>query len=352
MWKEVSLSGNHYELGYEHGVQLRETILKNIEINALLNAHYTGLTPNKMREGASKYLSFLMTNYRHFYEEIRGVSEGSGADIVDIMVLNLHGRDMLGACTLFAVPSALAEDGRALVGQTVDWSPLLDSNYVVLRIRDEEHGLNMDMFTEAGIIGLVGKNCGGVGECMSLLLTQSNSVEGLPAYLVLRHVLEQKRIGDALNAIINAPRASSFNYLISDDNGEIYNVEADSNQYELFYIEDQIFTHTNHILGRSLFNADNYVKVSNSCETIHRCNRARKLLKQCLSNGKIGPKDIMAIMRDHASFPDSICRHPSENVSVEGQFKTIAAIVMRQGEEGFWITRGNPCQNEFYKVSV
>jgi isopenicillin-N N-acyltransferase-like protein len=352
VWKEVVLSGNHYELGYQHGAQLRETILKNIQTNMLINAYYTGLTPNKMSEAATKYLRFLKTKYKHFYEEIRGLSDGSGADIVDIMLLNLHGRDTLGACTLFAVPSELTEDGRALIGQSVDWSPLLDGDYVVLKIHDEEHDLTTTMFTEAGIIGLVGKNGKGVGECMSLLLTDRNSVEGLPAYLVLRNVLEQKRIGDALNAVLNAPRASAFNYLIGDDSGEIYDVEADPDNHELFYVEDKVFVHTNHILGKMLFNADKYVEASNSCETIHRCNRAKKLLNQCLAKGKIGIKDVMVVMRDHANFPDSVCRHPSEGVSAEGQFKTVAAIVMKQGEQSFWVTQGNPCENEFYKVTL
>ncbi|MDG6990066.1 MAG: hypothetical protein JRM99_01445 [Nitrososphaerota archaeon] len=351
VWKTVRLSGNHYDLGRQHGEKLSGFIHDSIDLNFKVNGFYTGLTKERMRRSSRKCLAYLKKNFKHYHREIEGISEGSGERIEDVMMLNLHGRDMNGACTLFSIPPQFTEDGKAIIGQSVDWTPLLKPFYFIAKLQDKEHDVSIDMFTEAGIIGLVGKNSAGIGELMSLLLTDRPIREGLPAYLVLRNVLEQKRIGDALNAVLNVPRASPFNYLVSDDSGEIYDVEATPDSYELFYPDDRIYSHTNHVQGPSLASSDIYVRASNSCESIHRCNRIGRLLRERARDGPLKVEDAMEAMKDHANFPDSICRHPLQGISPEGQFETIGAIVLQQGTGGFWITQGNPCENRFYHVS-
>lgn len=111
-----------------------------------------------------------------------------------------------------------------------------------------------------------------------------------------------------------------------------------------------VYTHTNHIQSGSLARNDTYLKASMSCETIHRCNRMSRLLKDMARNGPIKLQDVMEATKDHANFPDSVCRHPLPGVPPEGQVKSLGALVMEQGKSGFWITDGNPCENKFYHV--
>jgi isopenicillin-N N-acyltransferase-like protein len=171
---------------------------------------------------------------------------------------------------------------------------------------------------------------------------------GVPILVVCREVLQQATIGDALGAIIRANRAQSLNFLVADENGEIYDIEATPKDIDYFY-SDKYMAHSNHFLSKKLgFKRD--IIVSAMPDTIIRYNRMNRLLRE--KCGTIDLKALMEFTKDHVNYPYSICRHKSHGASPEQAIVTLDSFIFVPAKKEMWIARGNPCQNEFIRYAL
>ena len=70
-----------------------------------------------------------------------------------------------------------------------------------------------------------------------MVLCSSDTRVSVAVPFVTRKVLEQERVGEGIDCLISARRASPQNYIIADGAGEIYDVETIATDCEIFCIE-------------------------------------------------------------------------------------------------------------------
>lgn len=348
---EIVLEGSNYEMGFQCGTQCASLIRSAIETNYKITSFYSNLTRNDCISNIQKFLPLLREQVPELCDEMKGIADGSKISYEDIVVLNFHSRDLVRGCTIFYLRGDMTKDGRSITGQTIDWTPSLRQFYRVVHQKPES-GTEIVQFTIPGLLGLVGKNNKGLNVLMSVLLTSEDIQLGVPAYLMLRSAMSQENLEDAVSVLMSKKRASPFNYVLSDNGGGVCDVEAGpSFFFEHRNGESPFFVHTNHCLSQELKNVDIYVQATRSTETLTRYSKMREMLQEkasAIANGgeKLTLENVFVLLSDHDGLPDSICRHPRENVPSEGRLSTMGAIVSRQNEDGLWVLWGNPCESK------
>jgi len=181
----------------------------------------------------------------------------------------------------------------------------------------------------------VGYNSAGI----SLTGNQVDSTDirvGVPRMLLVRKILAAKRIGEAIDAAIMEQRASNYNQVIADANGEIYSIEGSATDYEAIYAVDGYLVHTNHYVSPRMRKFELYPNQITG--SIVRYNRATRLMKGSL--GHITVENLMQFLRDHVNHPYSICRHGEE-------IKTTFSVIINLSTMKMLLAPGNPCEVEY-----
>jgi isopenicillin-N N-acyltransferase-like protein len=245
----------------------------------------------------------------------------------------------LPGCTCLAAQGDATRDGQVIIGQTYDtdayWEP------VVFRIREEGAGPEQLVMGHAGILAEFGINSAGLAFVASGLLV-TDQRPGVPAPVVARKLLEQTRLGDALDAVIRAKRTIGISYLLASPFG-VVDLETSAADYDCHYLQGSVFACANHVrspalkhLQAGLYGADTFV----------RQGRAMQLLRA--SRGVLDLDSLKAIQRDHADYPLGICRHAEG----AGAAMTRCAVLLKPAERLMLITDGNPCEMPYRRFEL
>ena len=161
-----------------------------------------------------------------YFLALRGVADGSGVPLQDIVVLNMryellyfqYGVNALvDGCTSFAVLPRATHTGHLLLGQNWDWIP--EVRGAVLHTRDDD-GLETLSFTEAGIVGgKIGLNSVGLGLAINGLYTTADDWSRLktPFHVRCYDILRSRTLEQAMSVVTDTPRACSTNFLHCPD---------------------------------------------------------------------------------------------------------------------------------------
>lgn len=345
----VELEGDPREMGEEYGRKCRSEIRAAVATNSRITQFYTGLTQRQCARSVGRFIPYLEDAVPNLCDEMRGIADGAGLSYDDVVGYQFHGRDLagIGGCTMVHLKG---DSGvSSITGQTVDWTPSLEPYYHVV-VRRPRKGLDTVQFTMAGLLGLIGKNEKGTSVFMNVLLTSEKIGIGVPAYLMLRLLMEQPSLRDALTTLKRTKRTSPFNFMIAGPDGA-FNVESSAAHLQVTDIGSRNYVHTNHCLRKPMSSGDVYTKMVKSDETLRRYARMRGLVKKQASP-ILDTESLFSLLKDHENYPESICRHSSEALPSEGRMKTLGAVLMREGENGIWVAKGNPCQShlEFFSL--
>jgi len=164
---------------------------------------------------------------------------------------------------------------------------------------------------------------------------------GVPRLLAVRAILASRHLSEAMDHCLLPQRASSYNNVLADTNGEVYNMEGSATGCEPIYVEEDILAHTNHYVSQSMrkFEADRN-SIGNS---VLRYNRAMRLLRE--NFGQLTPELFQKLLADHAGYPTSICKHGLETV-------TVFSIIIQIEKLRAWIGRGRACEAAYFKYRL
>jgi len=253
--KTFSFSGNGYELGLQHGKELKK------EIGEIISAWKKNTSSSLGKDADAVLKDFF--DYAQFdeaikkwtpglYEEIKGISEGSGQKFNDVLLLNLLDEFWVYInnlenhhCSALGVPSRNGEPGY--ISQNMDLENYTDGFQVLIRLNRAENRPEQLILTYPGLIALNGLNEEGIGVCVNTLMQLKASSTGLPVSFVIRHLLNLTDKEDALHFIQSVNHASGQNYIIGIK-GEVYDFEASANQVVRYDPNNENGTvyHTNH----------------------------------------------------------------------------------------------------------
>jgi hypothetical protein len=194
-------------------------------------------------------------------EEVRGIADGAGVDFGTMLVYQwvdeywVQG-EAVAAEHCSALGVARHRDRPAMIAQNLDIEGFNDGFQVVLHVKYPNSDLESFVFTPAGLIGANGMNNHAVGICANTLAQLDNCRDGLPVACVIRGVLAQKTVNDAIAFLQQVKHASGQNYLIGGPEMP-YSFECSAHKVTRFQPKgvDNLVWHTNHPLANDDYGA-------------------------------------------------------------------------------------------------
>jgi predicted choloylglycine hydrolase len=253
--REVTLGGSGYELGYEHGQQLKEEIAAIVAKWKENTEASLSLDPEAVLDAFFDYARFDETIRKHtpdLYEEVRGIAEGSGQAFRDILVLNLLDEFWVFIdnaanhhCSDMGVP---AQNGYpTYIAQNMDIETYTDGYQTLVHLEGAPGRPAQMILTHPGLIALNGMNETGIGVVVNTIMQLQSSPDGLPVAFVVRKILNLTEEGELLDFIQEVKHASGQNYILGIRE-KVYDFEASANQVVRFDPDNPNGTvyHTNH----------------------------------------------------------------------------------------------------------
>jgi isopenicillin-N N-acyltransferase-like protein len=280
-----------------------------------------------------------------------------------------------GACTAIGVLGTHTASGHLLLAQNWDWHPDQRDAMVLLATRDER-GHGVLTLAEAGMLAKAGLNSAGVGVCVNMLgcdrdgLPDERSagvLPGLPYHVLLRAALEADSLSWALRTVCRSPRNASINLLIGQAGvvsdawpvpgspagdpagGELIDLELVPGDVGWLHPVDGVLTHANHL--ETALPVYDTIKDSGG-SSLFRSARARRLISAGAAAGRVTEDDLAAVLRDHASYPLSICRHTDEREAPAERSESVYSVLLDLDAGRFGLATGPPCGHPYTWVQL
>lgn len=353
----IELEGSPLERGLIHGQKARERIRHNLRVY-FERFQSEGLSKQEVLRRAAAYQPAIQTQDPEYAEELRGISEGSGCDLMELVALNVRYEILYhqftkkalakaSGCTSFAVLPERTKGGHLLLGENWDWIPQVQG--VVLHICETD--LEILCFTEAGIVGgKIGFNSRGLGLAINGLVSTDDDWSRLavPFHVRCYEILRSHDLKEAVRIITQGERACSANFLIAQVDDQAVDIEAAPFATRKLIPEDGFLAHTNHFLDPKALGIVE-PPVEKRPHSLQRLKRLHELLD---SKDLLTVDEAMAYLRDHNGYPYSICRHMDEDEPPSERYKTVVSVVMDLHEQVMWISDGPPCEKEYQELRL
>lgn len=346
----VELSGEAHERGYQIGKKFSANISEMLDRTYEFFEKTARLQRDRVLKISGRYSTPIEEYSDEIANELKGMGEGSGRVLSEIVLLASFNEILMryafspAACTSFCATGKTTKNEETYLGQNNDGSlsPNLDE-YDFLMKSKTDSGVDFIALTLMGCPAFEGVNSKGIALCVNFVSDGRYRV-GVPFSVIAREILGSKSIGEALDAVTKARRGAGANYIIADENGECYDVETTSHNFNFIYVPNYL-AHANHYLLEKNVKDDKYLRLTPS--TMIRCNRMNKLLNKQLGNIDL---DVCSqFMKDHVNYPHSICMHQDENAPTQKWVKTMDSIMIVPRAREIWVTRNNPCGEVFKK---
>ena len=356
----VEISGSAYNMGRQHGKRFYDEIHMFTEDRVRLcqDPNWTG--HRLSREAVIALAEACVVEHQTYapdlMEELAGMADATGLSLAELVinngftdfidvVYNLGGVTVPAApplasdnCTAFLVPNCRSATQQAFFGQTWDMHASA-TPYVILLRGAPEGAPEFLAFTITGCVGMIGMNSAGIAVGINNLMATDGQI-GVTWPFVVRKVLQQDNLDDALACVTEAKLAGAHNYLLMDRDGAAYEVEAMSTSHYVHALGDETITHTNHCLIQQNLDVARERLPESRDSSEKRLRRARELL----SKDRIELDDLVSLTRDEVA----ICTRPEPPMHVE----SCGAAIMCPPTGDFWSVWGIPADNEYEHFSI
>jgi isopenicillin-N N-acyltransferase like protein len=358
--KLITVSGNGYERGYQHGQQLKK------EIGELI-----ALWKNDLEKGmhmpADSFLSQFLASTDFvpvikkytpdILEEVRGIATGSGQPYNDIFAFQLvdeywvyqdklSNNELHHHCSGIGVPAMQGKP--AYVSQNLDIDAWLDGYQIILHIKPDKNTPEQYLLSCAGMVASNGINEHGIAICVNTLMQLNASTDGLPVAFMIRGLLAQKKGNDALHFIQSVKHASGQNYILGTVDS-VYDFEASAEKVVRMYPDGSgIVYHTNNPLVN-----DNikpwYKDYYSNFLAGNTKNRNSEVRYYALKTRAAQSKDkddnfIKSTLRSKDDPNNPVCR---AHVPNKGGFTFGSVIFTLSGKRTMQVTAGPPDESEY-----
>ena len=347
MIKIITLKGNAYTRGLKYGQECKREIHEVLGSNwsSVNDYRRSPLTNIEVIDFCNEKHDFLITEYGIIAKELKGLADGAGISIQQAVFLQYR-RELINLtdnsdCSTFT--SQTYHDGP-IFGQTIDLNGIHGDYPVLLRIYPEEnYSKEILMFTFTGLLGYIGMNSDGLSIGINMVLSDGWKV-GLSPYLMIRYLLEKKKVSQVEIEILNIKPSSSRCFVICDKT-ESSVIEFTPEVYKITKGENLF--HTNHFLHKDLVPKEklNFFTKNSS---LKRLNRIEELFLIAKEKDKDEEYLFDKIFSDHKFYPTGICTH-SDNLK---RSRTVASIIIRPIQQTMYIRLGSPCKGNTKRVRM
>ncbi len=347
----VEIEGGARERGRQYGRLAAERIEESLRVYMAAWAAGDAASRAALLERARAFEPVIGDRYPDLLEEMRGIAEGCGRTLPEIVALNartelLFGTAGEGGCTGAVILPALT-GGPTLIGQNWDWRPACRATAIVLRVTPDR-GPAFLTFVEAGMLARSGMNAAGLGLCGNFLTSdQDHRQRGVPIPVIRRAILASSSLPAAVGEVLRAPRAFSSNHLLAHRDGEAIDLEAAPADVFPLFPEEGLLVHANHFKA-----AGGRVRDTGLPRFPDSLFRDRRVRRRLLERGApLGVGDLQAALRDHFGRPDSVCRHRAPRPDGT-EIETVASVVMDLEAGDLWLCPGPVCENEYRRYPL
>lgn len=365
-----SLRGDHYEMGYQQGLQMREAIhhlVNNLHKVESFQIEKPAILPTKafmgvaMRRAVKEMWGDVSELRPRQKTRMEGISKGADID-ESLLFLALAGEltlaqidYRLGACTAAAVSADISALGEPMIIKNFDYPELFQPYYVTRFCQSAETASTLDV-TVAPLAGCHdGINEHGL--CISYNYGYGTDLPNVnvPITLLVQDALENcTNTREAIDFLKSGARCGGAIFLVADASNDMVTVEISSNFSGVRDPQDGILINTNHYKCREMTSYDvprnayytnknvkalRGIRVHESSEL--RYSRVEQLLSE---EETITMKDLLAVFCDHGESgrgdDNTICRHGP-------YFSTTASIIMLPLSKRLLVTYGHPCDSVF-----
>ena len=332
----IAISGSPYERGLQYGRAVPERIKRSIGLyGGTLDE--LGLDAREKARLIGRFADEIAAFGAHYLEEMKGIAEGAGVSLDDIVLVNARTEivaqarreknkpeaedDAVDGCTGAIILQERSSTGRVIHGMNWDWRAECAETAIVLRVSRDD-GPNFMTFVEAGALARCGMNEAGIAITANYLESERDYRQsGIPLVLIRRKVLEQRHFAMAVRAVAATPKACSNNMMLSTAEGFGIDFECAPDEAFPIYPSDGLIVHANHWVSPVAL-----AKLKDAGllgDSFYRDWRVRKLL----GDGKISPDDLKAAFFDDFAAPFAVCRPVLPN-SAGDLSATVAMIIM------------------------
>lgn len=352
------LEGSPTDIGTQYGRMAGEQIRRSIEI------YKEGFLQNSVPwkqaiRVAREFMPQIQRYSAAFLEEIQAIAKGAELPVESIVAINartelLYGQnpqaeklpdqDPDGCTGAIALPEATS-DGHTLHGQNWDWRDECAESSVVLKIRPAS-GPDTLIFVEAGILARCGMNSAGVAVTGNYLQTDNDYGQaGVPGPLIRRHILMSESLAEAVTVVYRAPRAFSFNLMISHSEGECINLESTPDEVFWVQADNGLLVHANHFVSPGALAKIKDFGLETNADSLYRHRRVQSYLARRGTQLKVA--DLISAFADRYGSPRAVCRSPISGPGGKSS-STVATIVMDTTVRKMWIAK-QPYSKHYFK---
>ncbi len=217
----LHLKGTPYEMGYQHGALLKDSIRQNLEYMIKVRGDKALITVSGVEVKPAALIRSIIAIQKpyvpkKYFEELQGLSDASGLEMDLVRVGNFIPE--LFHCSGFAVMNSATKDGTLYHGRVLDYA--IDwklQEHAVVIVAEPAGGIPFVNVTYAGFIGSVtGMNAqqvsigemGGGGQ---------GHWGGVPMAFLVREVLSSaKTLDDAIAVFKDNARTCQYFYVLAD----------------------------------------------------------------------------------------------------------------------------------------
>jgi isopenicillin-N N-acyltransferase like protein len=357
--------------GYRHGHELAGHVARNAE-TCYRRCENGGLTRADARRQAMFWDAIVRELRADCHAEMQAIARGADIDPIDVALINcrfeivfpLTARRALAArtaraaappgadadgCTSFGLLPEACPDGHIRIGQTIDGIAAIAGNFAVLRAARSAAVTTLGLHEAGSVAPSVGLNTHGIGVVYNALVTPecTEPAPGLPFRLRTLGVLEATTFAQAIQVATTPPRTTATYLMLAHADGEVLGLELDRERVACLYPEDGVVTHANHFERlhpvQSL-----YERLLP--ESLFRGQRMRRLLTA--RRGPVTEDALAAALRDHFSYPASICLHGDDQATLDRRAMTLASVMIDLSAGVMAVTDGPPCSAPFERFTV
>ena len=355
----LTVSGSPYERGCQHGEAYRDEIRHYAKerVELVVGGLWSGNFKPTYDEVVALAETCIPAHEAYSPDltaELRGLAAatdlkmgeiivvGGFTDFIDTVYRTYKQKEALAPqlaiddCTAFLVPDSAA-NGSGFFGQTWDMHDTATDFVIMLRVESDDEP-NALVFTTTGCVGQIGMNEHGIAVGINNLLGADGQV-GVTWPLVVRKVLQQDNIEDALACITDAKLAGAHNYLLADKNGNMYNIEAMSTNYNIQKANGTPIVHTNHCL---------IPENEALAQARHPDSQAYSELRLEFADGVLEERPLTIDHLQELTRQYPVCTTSKPPFHVE----SCGAAIMRPKTGDFWAVWGLPNENEYEHFSV
>jgi isopenicillin-N N-acyltransferase like protein len=386
----IVAGGERFAAGLQYGKAARTRVRLSI-MNYAATFAWCGLGWDETKTRARAFRQVIGDLDGELIDEMRGLAEGAGMGVDDILALNVRteilpaefglplrraGRlkrahalarnagigldhpdvdaapplrsldDHLSECTAIGVSKSKGAQGVTWLAQNWDWLGWQREALVVLK-----HA-NLCTLTEAGMLAKIGVNAHGFAVGLNILRSTEDGLGklGAPVHIVLRLLLERcDGIPAAQKWLKSCQFSSSSNIMAADASGRVVAFELSPRGAMMVNDTDGMVVHTNHFLSESATEFEGNLGATLSSHPRFQCMSKFASEWQTQAH-RPGLEDFKRALSDTSQGSASIARAPDVSMPAELRVESVASIIINCNEKTMHIAPQVPTPEGFTQV--